>query len=78
MKELPLISISDCFSKKDLADKLNLPNNGKTYKLLDSYIKNNNLDISHFDRHKSKRIYPLVLETCPVCNTKFKTKERSF
>ena len=77
MKELPLINISDCFSKKDLINKLNLPKNGKTYKLLNDYIKVNKLDISHFDSCKSKRIYSLISKSCPICNKEFETKERS-
>ena len=54
MKNLPLINITDCFSKKDIVIKLNLPQKGNSYKIIEEYIITNNLDTLHFDQKRSK------------------------
>lgn len=77
MKELPLIDITDCFSKKDIAEKLKLPMNGKTYQKIDKYILKHSLNIDHFDSKKKQRIYAKITKECPVCLKTFETYENS-
>lgn len=77
MKNLPLIDIADCFSKTDLITKLNLPKKGNSYKIVEKYIVDNNLDITHFDSQKNRRVYTKVTKNCPVCETEFTALERT-
>jgi hypothetical protein len=77
MKNLPLIDITDCFSKKDIIIKLKLPLKGNSYKIISDYILKNNLDISHFDTKKNQRVYNLIEKECPICSKVFTTSERT-
>ena len=77
MKNLPLIDITDCFSKKDIITKLNLPQKGKSYKIIEQYILENNLDTTHFDVKKSQRVYNKITKNCPVCETEFTALKRA-
>ena len=76
MKDLPLIDITDCFSKKDIIIKLKLPQKGNSYKIIDNYLISNNLNVSHFDPKKKQRTYNKIEKECPVCKEFFFTKER--
>lgn len=76
MKTLPLIDITDCFSKKDIVIKLNLPQKGNSYKIIEEYIITNNLDTLHFDQKKKQRVYSKITKICPVCENEFMTLQR--
>lgn len=75
MQQLPLTDISDCFSKRDIAKKLNLSLNGTTYKKIDKYIIDYSLNTDHFDSYKSRRKYENVEKTCPICTNTFIVKQ---
>lgn len=72
--KLPIIDISDCFTKKDVAVKLNLSLNGRTYTIVDEYIKHHGLSTAHFDPAKKSRKYTKIVKQCPVCGTDFEAK----
>ena len=67
--------LQDCNSKRDVLDKLNVPQNGRNNKLLGSIIEKNNLNISHFDLSVKKRKYKIITKICPICGNSFDTKE---
>lgn len=71
IQNLPIVDISDCLNITDIIRKLNLPNNGKSTKLIKDYILLHNLCTKHFDMQHKNRIYPLVTKECPVCNKAF-------
>lgn len=67
--------IKDCYSKKDLCNRLNYPLNGSGYRKVNEIIESNNLDITHFDSNKNKRKYKIIEKTCPVCDSVFEARE---
>lgn len=74
-KELPIITIEDCYSYADVVIKLGLSRKGTNTVVAKNYIINNNLDTSHFNKRHKVIKYKEITKTCPVCSTKFITKE---
>lgn len=74
LEKLPLISIADCFSKSDIARKLNLPLKGQTLQLISEYIIHYQLSIDHFSRNIKNKIYPDIIKECPSCKKDFTTQ----
>jgi hypothetical protein len=75
LENLPLIDITDCYNKTDIAKKLNLPLNGKSLNLIKRYIELHTLSTVHFDKQHKNRVYQKIIKTCPVCNNEFETSE---
>ena len=51
--------------------------NTKTYNKIKKYIKDNNINISHFPENPANigRIkYPKIIKICPICENEFETK----
>lgn len=62
-------------SKSDVCRALGFPINGTGLRKVNEIILENNIDITHFDRGKSKiRKYLIIDKECPVCGNWFKTK----
>ena len=74
-RELPLITIEDCYSYTDVIKKLGLSKNGTNTTLAKNYIITNKLDTSHFNKRQKVIKYKEILKICPVCNSEFITKE---
>lgn len=74
-KELPIITIEDCYSYTDVVIKLGLARKGTNTAIAKNYIIKNNLDISHFNKRQKVIKYKEITKTCPVCESKFTTKE---
>lgn len=70
---LPLIDITDCYSKTDISNKLKLPYNGTSMKKVTLYLQHHKLSIDHFDTKRSNRKYNKIIKNCPVCNKEFET-----
>lgn len=67
--------VNDCYSYSDLARKLRGYTNGTSFRLARKVVKENNLDISHFDRGMAKRFkYEIIKKKCPVCSNEFETQ----
>jgi len=67
--------VSNCKSKSDVCRQLGLHTNGSGMRKVDKLINEHQLDISHFDGGKSKRIkYRLIEKECPICGSFFKTQ----
>jgi superoxide dismutase len=67
--------IAECKSVADIIRKLNLNDNGLTFKAIDSIISENNLDTKHFEivkHNKGKSKYYTVERECK-CGISFKT-----
>jgi len=63
-------------SKKETLEKLGWKLNGYHYQKLNSYISDNNIDISHFDGGNLKRQkWKIIEKDCPVCGEIFTTKK---
>lgn len=77
MKNLPIIDITDCYNKSDVARKLKLSINGKSMQIVERYILKYNLSILHFDLQNSNRKYKLTQKICPICNNIFTVKNGS-
>ena len=76
--QLPIITIEDCNSLKDIAIKLNLSLNGRSNKIVKEYLALNSIDSSHLDPNKNRfRKYEIVSKECPVCSKIFETKKNS-
>lgn len=78
VKELPIISIKECYCYRDIIELLNLPVNGKSVKLVKEYILLHKLDFSHFDRNKKNKKYEIITKQCPICFKNFEVKERTY
>lgn len=74
LENLPLIDITDCYNKSDIAKKLNLPINGTSIRLITNYIEKYDLSISHFDLNNKNRKYKLIKKECPICKQEFTTQ----
>lgn len=74
IENLPIISITDCFNKSDIARKLNLPLNGTGLRLVAKYITLHNLSTEHFDKNYKNRKYRIISKICPICSKIFTTK----
>ncbi len=66
--------IKKCYSLSDFCRLVGLPTNGVGIRKIKKIIKENELDIKHFDRNHSKRKYPLITKICPVCSTSFEAR----
>lgn len=73
IQNLPIIDISDCLNITDIIKKLNLPENGKSTKLVKDYILLHNISTDHFDMQYKNRKYVTITKSCPVCNKLFNT-----
>ena len=63
-------------SKSDVCRALNVPINGQGIRLVNEFIEKYDIDISHFDKGKSKRTkYIEVEKECPVCGMIFITRK---
>jgi len=61
--------IKESLNKTDVLNKLNLKNNGGNFNTLSSFIRENNLDISHFIKHpKNKGSFKIKKETNDILN----------
>lgn len=75
------VSISDSYSM--LCRELGVHYyNGPIGKEIKALIKENNLDISHFDGGRKRKIenqtkYEKIIKNCPVCSSKFETLKNS-
>ena len=68
--------IKNCHSYSDFARSLGLYNNGSGIRKAKKVIKENKLDISHFDYGLSKKTkYEIIEKVCPVCKNKFETRK---
>lgn len=76
-KELPIITIEDCFSFTDVVLKLGLARKGSNTDKVRDYIITHNLDTSHFNKKQKTTKYKLITKPCPVCGKDFETKENS-
>lgn len=66
--------IKVCYSISDFCRMNGIPLNGRGFKTAKKIINDNNLDISHFDGGKNKKIkYDRIKRICPVCNLEFDT-----
>jgi len=62
-------------SKSDVCRGFGFPINGTGLRKVNEIITENNIDVSHFDRGKSKmRKYVIIDKECPVCGKWFTTK----
>lgn len=75
-KELPIITIDDCFSYSAVARKLGLSRKGKSIEVAKEYVIKQKLDVSHFTR-KVQIKHTILNKECPVCNKTFTTKNDS-
>lgn len=69
-------AISNSYTYSDCIRNLKWPDNGSSYRKIKLIIKNNAIDISHFDRYhrnKERRKYNVIKKTCPICGKKFDT-----
>lgn len=70
--------IDKCSSKADIIRELGLALNGRNHKKLNALIIEHNIDISHFDSGRSKRLkYERVQRECPVCGDMFEVAKGS-
>lgn len=78
ISELPLITIEDCNSLRDITVKLKLPLNGRSNKIAKEYLAHHNIDASSLDFNKNRyRKYKVISKDCPVCKKIFETKLNS-
>ena len=64
-----------CDSKSDVCRKLNLPINGSGLRQVDKLILEYNVDTSHFNMGKTKKIkYPIIKKICLICGNEFEAK----
>jgi very-short-patch-repair endonuclease len=67
--------VKESFSINEICLKVYGYNNGRVREEILKIIKDQNLDISHFDKGKKSRIYEIVEKDCLFCDKKFKTKK---
>lgn len=66
-------AIKQAKSRQHVYELIGWPKNGNSYKKLNKFIADNNIDVSHFsDRRVIK--YPIVDKVCPICSNIFKAK----
>lgn len=75
IKNLPIITIEDCYTNTDVVRKLHLVENGKSLKLVKDYISAHNLNCEHFKAYKQTPKYKRIIKICPVCSNSFETLE---
>jgi len=68
-------AVFDSYSINDLCEKLFGYNNSRVSKKVKEFINENEIDISHFNVENKNRIYEIVEKDCPICGTKFQTKQ---
>lgn len=67
--------MSECSTNQELTFRLGYSYcNGRVWKKIAKLLSANNISVTHFNRHKSKRKYPIVEKRCPVCDIVFKTQ----
>lgn len=74
-KENILPIVKECHSLREVCEKLNVADGGRPFAMVKKVIRDNGIDISHFDRNFKRRKYSIVSKSCPVCLKVFKTKE---
>lgn len=74
IEKMPLITIEDCYSFSDVAEKLGLPKNGKSLKKAKEYIGHYQINVDHFNSTIKRMKYQKAIINCPVCNTEFETQ----
>lgn len=63
-------------SKSDVCRTLSLPVNGTGLKQVSDWINKYNIDTTHFDGGKSKKVkWEIVKKECPICGKVFITQE---
>lgn len=78
ISNLPIITIEECNSLRDISIKLKLPLNGRSNQIVKEYLKLHDIDSSHLDPNKNRsRKYTIISKDCPICSTKFETKQGS-
>jgi hypothetical protein len=66
--------VSKSYSKSDVCKFLSWNVNGYGIKRVTKLIEDFDVDVSHFDRGKNKRIrYERIVKECPVCFSEFET-----
>lgn len=65
-KENLINIIQNSKTKKEVLEKLNLRAAGGNYSVLSAYIKDNNIDISHFLPHKDRILAAHIKNTIPL------------
>lgn len=76
--DLPIVTIEDCNSLKDIAIKLKLPLNGRSNQIVKEYLTLHDIDTSGLDPNKNRfRKYTVISKECPICNKTFETLEGS-
>ena len=71
-------AIKISYSKSDISRNLKLVISSSVFRKYDKLIKENNINISHFDKCRKNRLrkkYEIIKKICPVCKQKFKTKK---
>jgi hypothetical protein len=67
--------ITKCDSKSDVCRELGFQINGSGLRKVNELIKNFNLNVTHFNRGKTKRRkYLIIKKVCPICDNEFETK----
>jgi len=72
-EKIRIIQIS--YSINDVCLQVYGYTNGNSIKKIKLFIKENNIDISHFKIKNKNRKYCLVTKNCPVCDSIFETNE---
>jgi hypothetical protein len=70
--------VSKSYSKSDVCRYMGLPINGLGLRKVTNLIKEYDVDVSHFDSGRSKRIkHTRFLKKCPVCETEFEVSVKT-
>ncbi len=71
MKEKFIDAVTVSYNKSQVCRIMGWHCNGTGLRKVSSWIKEFDIDISHFCRGQHQRIYPLSEKECPVCNEMF-------
>ncbi|NJO63298.1 MAG: HNH endonuclease [Richelia sp. RM2_1_2] len=67
-------TIKSSASKSEVCEKLKWPNNGRSFKKIDQFVIDYNLNVD-FTKLRRKRKYELIKKICPVCQKEFETQK---
>lgn len=65
--------VSESNGTGDICSKYNFCNNGKSRNLIKRYIKQYQINTSHFGSLKTNKKYDTIEKECPICKKMFKT-----